>query len=707
MRPQNLNYFFRPLGSLKGIGPKTKQALTKLFGGEEKTEPTFKDILFHTPYEITKRVLEPNILLTEDGTEIITTLNVDKIEERRIGGRMMFNILCSNKSGFVTLVYFNAFKDSIHRMFQVDKDVAVAGKLERYKDRTQIVHPDYVVKDAKDIPVCEPRYPLTEGINNKLINKIIRNIITVVPNLEEWCEVNFLKQNNLPSLSDAIKKLHSPQNTEDLGIYSNHRKRLAYDEILANQLALAISRRSLTKQKGTKIETDNLYIKELMKNVPFKLTDGQKVILREIINDLKSGNRMFRMLQGDVGSGKTIVAIAAALEAVQAGHQVAVMLPTEILAKQQCEIIEKILKNKFFVDNDVSSCLLIGALKAKEKENIKQDIANGKYKIVVGTHALLQEGVSFKKLGLIVIDEQHRFGVKQRLALSQKGDNTHVLLMSATPIPRTLAMTIFGDLEISSLTEKPAGRIKIDTRVMPLERMDEIIDGLKRAIKDDNRVYWVCPLIDEEFTQVENMDENASAEKRFKELKKIFGDKVALVHGRMKTKEKDAAIEKFRKGDVKILVATTVIEVGVNVPEATIIVIEQAEKFGLAQLHQLRGRVGRSDRKSSCILLYSGKVGENGRRRLNILRESDDGFRIAEEDLAMRGSGDMVGVKQSGFPDFIFAVLPEHKELLFTARDDVKMILERDAQLKSLRGQSLRSLLYLYEYDKQIKLLGV
>ena len=424
--------------------------------------------------------------------------------------------------------------------------------------------------------------------------------------------------------------------------------------------------------------------------------------MKEILADFKSDNRMFRLLQGDVGSGKTIVAIAGMMEAVEAGFQAGFMLPTEILAKQQFATIQKILDNDFFIKNDVKACLLIGSIKPAEKQKLYQEIREGKYKIVVGTHALFQEAVSFKNLAFIAIDEQHRFGVKQRMELTNKGDKTHVLLMSATPIPRTLAMTIYGDLEVSSLTEKPAGRLKIDTRLVADNRVDEVIDGINRAIKDDNRVYWVCPLI-KGMGGIAAEEENASAENRYKNLKKIFGDKVALVHGQMSTKDKDSAMKKFKNGDAKILVATTVIEVGVDVPEATIIVIEQAEKFGLAQLHQLRGRVGRSDRKSSCILLYSSKVGENGRNRLKVLRETDDGFKIAEEDLAMRGSGDLIGLKQSGFPDFYFALLPEHKDLLFAARDDVKIILNKDHDLRSQRGQRLKSLLYFFEYDKQIK----
>ena len=707
MRPEILNYFFKPVSGLRGVGPKTKINLKNLFRSSDREEPIYKDLLTHIPHNIIKREVEPNLLLIPNGTEVIVTVDVDKIEQRRIGGRLMCNIQCSNKTGFVTIVYFNAIKDFVEKNFKIDSKKVIAGKIERYNNKTQIVHPDYVanVGEISKVPAFEPVYPLTLGVNNKLINKLCKSVIDAMPKLPEWCDAEFLKSNSFASFYESIKKIHSPEKFEDLDIFTNHRRRLAYDEILANQLALAISRRSLVKQKGMIVETKNNFIKETLNNLSFKLTEGQRTILKEILADFKSGNRMFRLLQGDVGSGKTIVAILAMMDVVELGFQSAFMLPTEILAKQQFDTISKILKGEFFKKNNINACLLVGSLKPSEKKLLQQEIAEGKYQIVVGTHALFQENVSFKNLAFLVIDEQHRFGVKQRMELAQKGNNTHVLLMSATPIPRTLAMTVYGDLEVSSLTEKPAGRIKIDTRTIALSRIEEVIEGIKRAIENDDRVYWVCPLI---VPQEEVVDDNvnASAEERYKNLKKIFGNKVAMVHGQMKTKDKDAAINSFKKGDIKILVATSVIEVGVDVPEATIIVIEQSERFGLAQLHQLRGRVGRSDKKSNCILLYSDKIGETAKQRMKILREIDDGFKIAEEDLAIRGSGDLIGLKQSGFPDFIFALLPEHKELLFAARDDVKIILNNDSELKSERGKNLRNLLYFYEYDKQIKLLG-
>ncbi len=696
MRPGVLNFFFKPLSSLKGIGPVTKQKFTKIFG---RDEPVAKDLLMHVPVNIITREVEPNLLLISDGSNIIITLKVESVQEKRAGARkFIYNIECSSKSGFVTIVYFNAHKDTINKMYAPGRVIKVAGKIERYNNRIQIAHPDYVVNGDKEIDAVEPVYPLTAGISNRLMNKTVKMLLPEIPKLDEWCDKEFLAQGKFSTFDESLKKIHNPKTMADLDISAPQRKRLAFDEMLANQLALALSRRSLTKQKGVKIETENIFTKELLNVLPYKLTGGQKDITKEIFADLRSDNKMFRLIQGDVGSGKTIVAILAMLKAVEAGFQAAFMLPTEILAKQQYDIMKEILENDFFKRNNIKTCLLVGSVKEAEKKKLYEKIANGEYQIVIGTHALLQEKVAFKKLGITVIDEQHRFGVKQRMELAQKGDATHILLMSATPIPRTLAMTLYGDLEVSSLQEKPAGRQKIDTRILSAAKLDEVIEELSRAIKNDERAYWVCPLIFDEEEQG-----NASAEKRYKELKKIFGAKVAIVHGQMKTKEKDEAIENFRTGKVKILVATTVIEVGVNVPEASIIIIEQAEKFGLAQLHQLRGRVGRGEKKSSCILVYNFKLGESGRRRLNILRESDDGFAIAEEDLMMRGSGDLIGVKQSGLPEFTFALLPEHKDLMLAARDQVKIMLSKDADLKSTQGNNLRNLLYLFEYEKQVQ----
>ncbi len=698
MRPQELNYFFRNISSLRGVGPKTTKLLGNLFA---RDEPVFRDMLTHLPAGVISRFMEPSLLLAPEGVECAVTVTVNKVKHRRMGRRNLYTISCSNKSGMLDIVYFNAFPDQITATYREGSMVAVAGKIERFRGKTQMAHPTQVARSIEMIPQHEPVYPLTLGISNRMLRRISGEVVSHLPVLTEWNDAEFLKSNSMPSFSAALKYVHNPDSPQAAGIDTKARQRLAYDELLASQLALALSRRAVTKQKGAAIKTNGSYIKQLLARLPFTLTEGQKNILKEVRADISSGNRMFRMLQGDVGSGKTVVAIAAMLDVVEAGYQCAFMLPTEILAKQQYDVVSKLMKG-----SNIKTCLLTGKLKAAEKKRLHEEIAAGEYDIIVGTHALLQEGVSFKKLAFITIDEQHRFGVKQRMELAQKGHNTHLLLMSATPIPRTLAMTVYGDLEVSTLREKPAGRKVIDTRTVPLARMDEVIEGLKRAIQKGDRAYWVCPLIEPmEDAEKEEADENASAVMRHKMLAKLFGDKVELVHGRMKTAEKDAAIEKFRSGEANILVATTVIEVGVDVPEASIMVIESAERFGLAQLHQLRGRVGRGDKASSCILLY-GDVGENGRKRLGVLRETDDGFKIAEEDLVLRGSGDLTGTKQSGFPEFFFALLPEHREMLFAARDDVKIILERDPYLKGERGKALRLLLYFFEYEKQVENLN-
>lgn len=700
----SLEFFANRISKIKGVGEKTSKNLSRLFNGLEIPEANFRDALFHLPYNVIRRQNNVKLLFLENGANIVATVTVENIEEKRIRGRAIYNIICRNDSGYLTLVFFNAFADYIKTNFKVGKKIAVSGIVERFNNALQIAHPDYVVADESFIPLCEPVYPLTYGVNNKMLYRTIKNLLLQMPKLDEWTDNEYIKQNVFLSFNDSLQKLHNPTSLDDLAIDNVYRKRLAFDEILANQLALAISRKSVAKQAGNKIITNKNYYNQFTKNLPFSLTDDQKSVINEIFTDFKSGNRMFRLLQGDVGSGKTAVAIATMIDAVEAGFQTAFMLPTEILAQQQYESIKQVLQNDYFKNLNIECCLITGSTKKSEKTRLLEEIKQNKIQIVIGTHSLFQESVGFANLGYIVIDEQHRFGVKQRLELSQKGDATHVLLMSATPIPRTLAMTIYGDLEVSSIHQKPAGRKKIDTRTISKERADDVIERIKVAIEKDNRVYWVCPLVKlNEELPLEEQNLNASAEERYKTLKPIFGDAIRIVHGQMKPKEKDAAIEDFRSGKAKVLVSTTVIEVGVNVPEATIIIIENAEKFGLAQLHQLRGRVGRSDRDSSCILLYGEKLGETSRKRLQILRETDDGFKIAEEDLILRGSGDIVGTKQSGLPEYKFALLPEHKDLLFAARDYVKIILNKDPGLSSETGKNLRILLKLFDYDKQIK----
>jgi ATP-dependent DNA helicase RecG len=710
LRPNNLNIFFTPLTYIKGVGPKISVILSKLLNKNRSgKEAVVKDFLFHLPYNLITRKIDPAIHETGKADEVIFNLKVNKINTINASRRKIIRIECDSKIGLISLVYFNLNKKYLEANFKEGSKIRVAGRLEKFNNQLQIVHPSYVVKGSSqpDIPLVEPVYPLTQGLSNKLMIKISDEIFNKLKEIEEWQNPDFKKQNHWQSFTRSLYHLHHPENFGDFKRDSSYLTRLSYDELLANQLAIAISREKIIKQNGFSIKSEKTLGKKFADSLPFKLTDGQRQLLKDIFKDMASKHRMFRLVQGDVGSGKTVVAAFAMLNAVEAGFQTAFMAPTEILARQQLEWFREIIEKSGLGDY-LKPVLLAGSLKKPEKEKIQEKIKDGIYNIIVGTHALFQEKVNFKNLGFIVIDEQHRFGVKQRMELALKGDDVDVLLMTATPIPRTMAMTLYGDMDVSSLYEKPAGRQEIETKTIPKKRLDEVIDRLHTAIEKDDRIYWVCPLVapleEEEIDDYRNQEEKIiSAEERFSQLKKIFGNKAAICHGQMKQPDKEKAVSDFAAGKVKILVATTVIEVGVNVPEATIMIIENAEKFGLSQLHQLRGRVGRGSKKSSCILLYSNKISENGKSRLKVLRDSNDGFKIAEEDMILRGTGDILGTKQSGMPDFSFAELPEDKELLMAARDDVKIIMEKDRNLNGERGKALRKLLYLFEYDRLIE----
>jgi len=517
-----------------------------------------------------------------------------------------------------------------------------------------------------------------------------------LPQMPEWEDAAWLKQMGWPSFDAALRLAHQPVSAGEASPLSPERQRLAYDELLANQLALALVRGQMKRKSGRALLGDGKLRRSIVDQLPYVLTGSQRIALSEISDDLASPQRMIRLLQGDVGSGKTVVALLALCQAVEAGAQGALMAPTEILARQHYEGMSRLVAR-----TDLRLALLTGREKGRAREDVLARLNGGSIDILIGTHALFQEGVAFHDLGFAVVDEQHRFGVHQRLALQAKGGDADLLVMTATPIPRTLALTVYGDMDVSRLTEKPAGRKPIDTRVMPLSRMDEIIAGLGRSIVSGARAYWVCPLV-EDSEQVDL----AAAQTRYEALEEIFPGKIGIVHGRMKGLEKDAVMSAFKAGSISILVATTVIEVGVDVPEASIMVIENAERFGLAQLHQLRGRVGRGAAKSSCILLYQDPLGEVAKKRLSIMRDTEDGFLIAEEDLKLRGAGEMLGTTQAGLPIFRLADLSAHGDLLAAARDDAHLIMARDAGLLSPRGQALRSLLYLFERDSAIRLLA-
>jgi ATP-dependent DNA helicase RecG len=594
------------------------------------------------------------------------------------------------------LVFFRGHKDYLQAHLPMGQVRHVSGKVERFDGRLQMVHPDRMLDEAAfaATPAIEPVYGSTEGLPQKTLSRAVHQALDRCPDLPEWQDPAWFRKQGWPAFRDALRKLHAPQTAADLEPATPERQRLAFDELLASQLALSLARAHMRRQQGRSIRGDGVLRARALSALGFKLTPSQEQALTEIFADQASGQRMLRMLQGDVGAGKTLVAFFAMLNAIECGAQAALMAPTEVLARQHAQSLRPLAEAA-----GVTLGLLTGRERGKERDALLERLACGELKILIGTHALITESVVFNDLGLVVVDEQHRFGVHQRLALSGKGQvPADILVMTATPIPRTLALTTYGDLDMSRLREKPAGRQPIVTRMRPLADIDEVIDRLKGALAQGARAFWVCPLVEEN----EDLDLTA-AEERFDVLNHHLPGQVRLIHGRMKPAEKDAAIADFRAGKAGVLVATTVIEVGVDVPDATIIVIEHAERFGLAQLHQLRGRVGRGSKPSSCLLLYQGPLGETARARLECICGTEDGFLIAEEDLRLRGAGELLGERQSGLPGFRLADLSAHGELLKAASDDARLILARDPDLQSPRGDALRTLLYLFQQDDAVR----
>jgi ATP-dependent DNA helicase RecG len=612
--------------------------------------------------------------------------------------RRPYRIICHDDTGTLVLTFFHAHTDYLTKTLPEGELRVVSGVVERYGDEIQMTHPDHVVKVEEKAEVLRfaPLYPLTHGVTQKVLGKALHGTLKCVPTLAEWHGESTLKKYRWPAWKDAVLAAHNPENPAALAPHAPARERLAYDELLANQLALALVRRGMRLAKGIPTQGDGRLRAKILAALPFTLTGSQETALKEIIGDMETDVRMLRLLQGDVGSGKTVVALLAALAAVETGGQAVIMAPTEILARQHLKTIKPLAQAA-----GINTVILTGREKGRTRTAILEGLASGGIHIAVGTHALFQDDVIFHALKLAVIDEQHKFGVHQRLELASKGDAVDVLVMTATPIPRTLMLTAYGDMDVSRLLDKPAGRQPVDTRVLPASKLGSIAEGVQRKLDEGARVYWVCPLVEES----ETLD-LAAAEERFELLKGMFGqNSVGLVHGRMKGKDKDQVMADFQSGRISVLVATTVIEVGVDVPEATVMVVEHAERFGLAQLHQLRGRIGRGQGKSTCLLVYTPPLGEVANKRLKILRETEDGFVIAEEDLKLRGAGELLGTRQSGLPEFRMADLEAHADFLSMASDDAKMILQSDAELKTERGQALRTLLYLFERDAAIKFL--
>ena len=696
MRPIVLNPLFAAITSLPGVGPKLAVLYGRLLGREE---PRVVDLLMHMPSGTIDRRARPKLNEVVPGQVVTVSVTVEEHKPPPPNRpRAPYRVVTSDDTTMtLTLTFFHARGDYLEKLLPVGEKRYVSGIAELYDGNLQMVHPDRVVdeKGFADLPLVEPVYPLTEGLGLGNLRKAMDGALGRISELAEWQDEAWASRERFPAFAAALGSLHRPREPHDIAPESTAWTRLAFDELLAGQLALALLRAQMRRQAGRGTSSEGLLRAKILKALPYTLTHSQQQALNDIVNDLALPQRMLRLVQGDVGSGKTVVGLTAAAVVIEAGRQAALMAPTEILARQHYATIKPLAEAA-----GIHVAILTGRERGGERKAILDRLALGEIDLIVGTHALFQDEVVFHDLALAIVDEQHRFGVHQRLALTQKGDAVDVLVLTATPIPRTLVLTFFGDMDISELREKPPGRQPIDTRTIALDRVGDVEDAIGRAISEGKRAYWVCPLVEES----EKID-LAAAEARYEDLRQRFGDKVDLVHGKMKAAEKDAAMARFSAGKSQLLVATTVIEVGVDVPEATIMVIEHAERFGLAQLHQLRGRVGRGAGKSTCLLLYKGPLGETAKARLAILRESEDGFRIAEEDLRLRGEGDLLGTRQSGLPGFAVARLEVHGKYLGAARDDAKLILERDPQLQSERGQALRHLLYLFGKDEAIKLI--
>ncbi|MCP2016706.1 MAG: ATP-dependent DNA helicase RecG [Erythrobacter sp.] len=684
MRPDILNPLFAESETLDGVGPKLKKPLDKL--GLTRV----RDLDYHLPERfVTRRAVE-NVDEAGEGEQIVVKLTVTEHRGGR-SPRAPYRVLAQDALGnVIALTYFGRASYTARKQLPEGETRWVAGKLERFGDMLQIVHPDHVVEEGGETlqRLCEPVYRLSEGLTQPKLAGLVDQALARSPELPEWIERSQVDQEGWPSWRDALVLAHKGEN-------ATARDRLAYDELLANSLALMLVRADNRKRKGQQLQGDGSYRAKL--DLPFPLTGAQKRSIAEIEGDLAQEAPMLRLLQGDVGAGKTVVALEAMLIAVEAGAQAALLAPTEILARQHYESLRRMAE-----PTGARVALLMGRDKGRAREATLMGLLDGSIDLVVGTHAIFQDKVAYRNLAMVVIDEQHRFGVGQRLMLASKGKRApHVLAMTATPIPRTLTLAQYGELDVSQLDELPPGRQAIDTVVMGQDKLPALVERLAAQIAGGRQAYWVCPMVRE----MDGPEDIAAAEARYAMLKERFGEDVVMVHGQLAPELKDAAMERFARGDAKLLVATTVIEVGVDVPNATLMVIEQAERFGLAQLHQLRGRVGRGSEKSFCVLLHGETLSETAQERLKLMRQTQDGFLLAEEDLRLRGGGELLGTRQSGDSAFNVATLEQITALLPKAHDDARLLIERDGGLEGKRGEAARVLLYLFERDFGVKTL--
>ncbi|MES2540580.1 MAG: ATP-dependent DNA helicase RecG [Pseudomonadota bacterium] len=691
-RPEALFPLFAGLETLPGVGPKAAKAFESL----GVTRP--KDLLYLLPHSGVDRALRSSVREVVPPATLTVEVEIGQhVPARRKGGPYRIHVRDARVE--FLLVYFHARAEALAKLLPTGQRRLVSGKVELFDGIAQMVHPDHVLRpeEAREIPAYEPVYPLAAGLTQRVVGKAAQAALTRLPVLTEWIDPGLMAREGWPDWPSALQAGHGPTGSAGLAYTHPARQRLAYDELFAHQLTLSIARAKLRRSKGHVTAGTGALCDKVLKSLPYDPTVAQARAVREIAADMAQPLRMNRLLQGDVGAGKTLVAFQALLIAVEAGGQGVMMAPTEILARQHFEGLAPLARAA-----GVRLELLTGRDRGADRAMKLEDLAMGRIPILVGTHAVFQKDVEFQDLRLAVVDEQHRFGVAQRMELGAKGEAVDVLVMTATPIPRSLALATHGDMDVSVLDEKPAGRKPIRTALVSADRLDEVVDHLRNAVAEGRQAYWVCPLVEES-----EVVDYASAEQRFRTLRAALGDRVGLVHGQMPPADKDSAMARFVAGETSVLVATTVIEVGVNVPNATIMVIEQAESFGLAQLHQLRGRVGRGEAASTCLLMYQPPLNETGRRRLTTIRDTEDGFRIAEEDLAMRGAGDLIGTAQSGLPRFRVADLERQAGLMALAQTDARKLLLDDPNLSGTRGQAARALLWIMDQDRALRLMSV
>src|SRR5665213_1944517 len=687
MRPALLNPLFAPVTSLAGVGPKQDKLFRYLLGRDET--PRLVDLLLHLPASVIDRRARPKVRDAVPGTMVTLEVTVDRHRPTPPRNpRAPHLVYASDDTGDVVLTYFRSPPGYVEKLLPVGAKRYVSGTAQMYDGTLQITHPDRVVDEAgfAKLSGIDPVYPLTEGLAVGSVRRAVAQALQKLPALPEWISAEVIRRCRFPPIAEAFHRVHVPVELTDILPDGPFWSRLAFDELLAGQLALALVRAQLRRPAGDRNAGDGHLRSKIIDALPYALTSSQQQAAAAIAEDLRQPVRMLRLLQGDVGSGKTVVALMAAAAVAEVGKQAALMAPTEILARQHIKTVTPLAERA-----GLRIAILTGREKGKERRELLAQLAAGEIDFLVGTHALIQDDVVFSALALAVVDEQHRFGVRERLALTNKGDAVDVLVLSATPIPRTLVLTYFGDMDISELREKPVGRQPIDTRTLPSSRLNEVTDAVGRALKAGKLVYWICPLVEE--SEAEGTDHLTNATQRFESLQKRFGDKVGLVHGQMKGADKDRVMAQFVAHEIGLLVATTV-------------VIESAERFGLAQLHQLRGRIGRGSEASTCLLLYKEPLNEMSTARLKVIRETTDGFRIAEEDLKLRGEGDVLGIRQSGLPGYRIARPEIHGQLITQARDEALRIMMDNPKLKGDRGEALRCLLYLFERDEAVPLIG-